>query len=133
MKLDAKHFATIEAIRRERGLTRAALALHSSQPALSRLVSALWIRLDAPIFDRSARPWSLTKRGVPLALHGASILRAHELAGRGVQDIRSGAKGLLRIAGPPFSRMGSFRDSCRHFGIVMEACPSRFRMATVAS
>ena len=104
-------------IRRERGLTRAALALGTSQPALSRLVSDLEIRLDAPIFDRSARPWSLTKLGASLALQGASILRAQEFASREVQEFRSGTKGMLRIAGPPFFTDGvnsrllpTFRD-----------------------
>ncbi|MDE0524841.1 MAG: LysR family transcriptional regulator [Boseongicola sp.] len=117
MKLDTKHLATIEVIRREGGLTRAALALGTSQPALSRLVSDLEIRLDAPIFDRSARPWSLTKLGASLAMQGASILRAQELAGREVQEFRSGTKGMLRIAGPPFFTDGvisrllpTFRD-----------------------
>ena len=50
MRLEAKHLATLEVIRREGGLTRAAASLGTSQPALSRLVNDLEIPRDAEVF-----------------------------------------------------------------------------------
>ena len=102
MKLDPRHLVAIELIRRTGGLTRAAEAIGTSQPALSRLVSDLEVRLDGSLFDRNTRPWRLTKLGLALARQGASILFAQERAANEVESFRSGTGGRLRIAGPPF-------------------------------
>lgn len=102
MKLDAKHLATVEIVRREGGLTRAAEVLRTSQPALSRTISDLEIRLDAPIFDRTTRPWGLTTLGKSLATQGASIIRAQEQATRDLDQFKFGTNSALRMIGPQF-------------------------------
>ena len=107
MKIDPKHLAVIEVIRAEASLTRAADLLGTSQPALSRTVSDLEIRLGAPVFDRSSRPWTLTRLGEVLARQGATVLRAQARAAQEFDAFRSGARGRLRIAGPPFFTDGA--------------------------
>ncbi|MEM7288906.1 MAG: LysR family transcriptional regulator [Pseudomonadota bacterium] len=102
MSLDPKHLLAIEIIRREGGLTRAAKHLHTSQPALSRLVSDIEIRLNAIIFDRSERPWRLTKLGQSIAAQGALVLRAQNSVDRQLEEFRSGTGSRLRIVGPQF-------------------------------
>lgn len=102
MNIEPKYLAAIEVIHREGGLTRAAEKLQTSQPALSRLVSDLEIRLDAPIFDRSTRPWTLTKLGAALARQGASVLRAQDIARREIHQFKFETGSKLRIAGPQF-------------------------------
>jgi DNA-binding transcriptional LysR family regulator len=107
MKIDPKHLAVIEVIRTEASLTRAAEILGTSQPALSRTLSDLEIRLGAPVFDRSSRPWALTRLGEVLARQGATVLRAQARAAQEFDAFRSGARGRLRIAGPPFFTDGA--------------------------
>lgn len=102
MKFDPKHLIAVEYVRREASLTRAAQALGTSQPALSRTLSDLEIRLGAPLFDRRTRPWTLTRLGAGLARQGATVLRAQERAQQEVESFRTGGKDKLRIAGPPF-------------------------------
>lgn len=102
MRVDPKHLLAIEVIRREGGLTRAAKQLRTSQPALSRLVSDLEIRLNVIIFDRSERPWRLTKLGHSMAAQGALVLRAQHSVDRQLEEFRSGTGSRLRIVGPQF-------------------------------
>lgn len=107
MKIDPKRLAVIEVIRTEASLTRAAEILGTSQPALSRTISDLEIRLGAPVFDRTSRPWALTRLGEVLAQQGATVLRAQARAEQEFDAFRSGARGRLRIAGPPFFTDGA--------------------------
>ncbi len=107
MRIDPKHLALIEVIRTESSLTRAAEVLGTSQPALSRTLSDLEIRLGAPLFDRASRPWALTRLGEVLARQGATVLRAQTRAAQDLDAFQSGARGRLRIAGPPFFTDGA--------------------------
>ena len=68
-------------------LTRAAEALHISQPAVSELLRRLELELDAQLIQRRGRPFQLTVEGelllpfatlaVEAARHGAEAVRAH--------------------------------------------------------
>lgn len=107
MKIDPKHLAAIEVVRREASLTRAAAALGTSQPALSRMLSDLEIRLGAPLFDRRSRPWALTRLGEVFARQGATVLRAQDQASEGFQKFQVGGRDSLRLAGPPFFTDGA--------------------------
>ncbi|MEM8787629.1 MAG: LysR family transcriptional regulator [Pseudomonadota bacterium] len=125
MNIDAKHLSAVEIIRREGGLTRAASVLRTSQPAPSRMISDLEIRLDAPIFDRSSRPWALTALGASLATQGASVIRAQQQAARDLEQFKFGTGAAIRMIGPQFLTDGviarllpAFRD--RHPGVSFE-------------
>lgn len=102
MKIDPRHLIAVETIRRAGGLTRAADQLGTSQPALSRLVSDLELRLNGGVFDRSTRPRSTTKLGEALSRQGAAILHAQDRASNEVDLFHHGTAGKLRIAGPAF-------------------------------
>ena len=107
MKIDPKHLAAIEVIRREASLTRAAVELGTSQPALSRTLSDLEIRLGTRIFDRRSRPWTLTRLGEVFARQGATVLRAQQQATEGFEHFTVGGLDSLRLAGPPFFTDGA--------------------------
>jgi DNA-binding transcriptional LysR family regulator len=115
MKFDPKHLIAIEIVRREANLTRAADVLGTSQPALSRTLSDLEIRIGAPIFDRRSRPWSLTKLGEGLARQGAMVLRAQERAQQEFTSFTAGGKDKLRLAGPPFFTDGAVTNWLSQF------------------
>ena len=125
MKIESKQLAAIEIIRREGGLTQAAIVLGTSQPALSRLVNDIEIRLDAPIFDRSHRPWKLTELGKALSVQGASVISAQFRAESEISRFHTGSLGNIRLIGPPFftdgvisSLLPAFRT--RHSGVSFE-------------
>ncbi len=102
MKIDAKHLATLDEIKRRGGLTAAARVLGTSQPALSRLVSDLEARLGAPLYDRKVRPWRMTALGETLAAQGRAIQVAQDRATNAVEQFMGGEEGTLRVGGPPY-------------------------------
>lgn len=102
MELDPKHLSTLHVIRERGGLTAAAAILGTSQPALSRLVSDMEIRLGAPIFDRSTRPWRMTSLGESLASQGSAVQVALSRAKHAVEQFKGGTDGLIKIGGTPY-------------------------------
>ena len=102
MDIDPKHLATLYVIRERKGLTAAASLLGTSQPALSRLISDLEVRLGAPLFDRSVRPWQMTNLGESLASQGSAIRVALSRANLAIEQFKSGTEGLLKLGGTPY-------------------------------
>ncbi len=102
MEIDPKHLATLHVIRERGGLTAAANILGTSQPALSRLVSDLEIRLGAPLFDRTARPWRMTTLGESLASQGSAVRVALHRASDAVDQFKGGTEGLIKLGGTPY-------------------------------
>lgn len=102
MELDPKHLSTLHVIRERGGLTAAAAILGTSQPALSRLVADMEIRIGAPIFDRSSRPWRMTSLGESLASQGSAVRVATSRASHAVEQFKGGTDGLLKLGGTPY-------------------------------
>lgn len=102
MELDPKHLATLHVIRERGGLTAAAAILGTSQPALSRIVSDMEIRLGALIFDRSTRPWRMTSLGESLASQGSAVQIAITRAKHAVEEFKGGTDGLIKLGGTPY-------------------------------
>lgn len=102
MELDPKHLSTLHVIRERGGLTAAAAILGTSQPALSRLVADMEIRIGAPIFDRTSRPWRMTTLGESLASQGSAVRVATARASHAVEQFKGGTDGLLKLGGTPY-------------------------------
>lgn len=102
MEIDPKHLAVLHVIEEDGGLTAAAKSLGTSQPALSRLVANMEVRLGAPIFDRSTRPWQLTSLGESLALQGGAVQAAIHKANEAIDHFRIGTDGSIRLGGTPY-------------------------------
>lgn len=102
MELDPKHLSTLHVICERGGLTAAATILGTSQPALSRMVADMEIRIGAPIFDRSSRPWRLTSLGESLASQGNAVQVATSRASLAVEQFKGGTDGLLKLGGTPY-------------------------------
>lgn len=102
MDLDPKHLATLQVIRERGGLTAAAAVLGTSQPALSRLVADMELRLGAPLFDRSSRPWRMTSLGESLASQGIAVRMAITRANHAVEQFQGGTDGLIKLGGTPY-------------------------------
>ena len=94
--LSTRQLRAFLALAEQRSFTRAAEALHLSQPAFSALIRALEEALDARLFDRSTRSVELTPEG---RLFEVS---ARRLLGRRRKTLR--VRLVVRPTGAPVQR-----------------------------
>ena len=78
-------------------LTRAAEAVHLSQPALSRQIQDLEHELGAELFDRSKRQITLTRAGMLLQLRAQEILDISARLSSEISTTRRQLAGIIRI------------------------------------
>lgn len=107
MKLDPRHLAQLSVIVETGSFQAAAEKLSLTQPALSRNMQTLEVRVGAPVFQRDGRRSVPTDLGVKLAQNGLTIRSAEDQAGRLAALAAAGSAGQLRIGAPPIVA-GSF-------------------------
>ncbi len=82
-------------------VSKAAQAVHLSQPALSRQIQSLERKLGVKLFERIGKRLILTVEGEDLLKHAAGLLdRAQELTNR-AYGLKQGHTGLLRVGASP--------------------------------
>ena len=96
-----RHIHYFLAVAEHRSFTRAAAALHVSQPALSQQIRQLEETLGAQLFDRTGRVTRLTDAGDVYFRYARQAL--HDLAEgrRAIHDVQDLSRGSLRIAVTP--------------------------------
>jgi DNA-binding transcriptional LysR family regulator len=82
-----------------RSFTRAAEALHLSQPAVSHQMKGLAHALGTPLFEHKVRRTQLTQAGTLLHEHAARILAECRAAGRAIDELQGLRRGTLRVFG----------------------------------
>lgn len=83
--------------------TRAAEALHVSQPSLSQQIKQLEESLQSPLLDRSGRTVRLTDAG-EVYLHHARRAQGELAAGRrAIHDVKNLSRGSLRLGWTPIT------------------------------
>ncbi|MFE0653440.1 LysR family transcriptional regulator [Streptomyces sp. NPDC059534] len=80
MSIELRHLRCFLAIAEESSLTRAAVRLHLTQPAVSRTLAALEQHLGARLVDRSTHHLALTAEGRAFQERAAAALAAFEAA-----------------------------------------------------
>ena len=96
-----RHLSYFIAVAEHRGFTRAAAALHVSQPALSQQIRQLEAMLEVQLFDRSGRYTRLTDAGEIWLEYARRVLRDLEEGRRALHDAEDLQRGKLRIAMTP--------------------------------
>ncbi|MEO3992306.1 transcriptional regulator CynR [Pseudocitrobacter cyperus] len=96
-----RHIHYFLAVAEHRGFTRAAAALHVSQPALSQQIRQLEEALGAQLFDRSGRHIRLTDAGEAWSVYAKNAIRALDEGKRALHDVEDLSRGALRIAVTP--------------------------------
>ncbi|TMV85329.1 LysR family transcriptional regulator [Thioclava sp. BHET1] len=96
-QLQIRHLRLIVAIAEQRQLSLAAEALAMTQPAASRMLATLEQLIGAPLFIRHPKGMELTDVGEELARHARNILDEIGLAATGIDKLRRGSAGLVRI------------------------------------
>ncbi|CAB3703392.1 HTH-type transcriptional activator CmpR [Paraburkholderia phenoliruptrix] len=98
-------------VAREGNLTRAAVQLHLTQPAVSLQIKHLQETLGVTLFTRASHGLSLTRDGQALLPHAERALAAASDVQRAAQSLRQEVRGRLRIGtilDPEFLRLGGF-------------------------
>ncbi|MEG0859167.1 MAG: transcriptional regulator CynR [Pseudomonas sp.] len=97
----ARHIQYFLAVAEHHSFTRAATALHVSQPALSQQVRQLEESLGVQLFDRSGRITRLTDAGEVYLRYARRASQALQEGGRAIHDVGDLSRGALRIALTP--------------------------------
>ncbi|MGF6752846.1 LysR family transcriptional regulator [Paraburkholderia sp. GAS334] len=98
-------------VAREGNLTRAAVQLHLTQPAVSLQIKHLQETLGVSLFTRTSHGLTLTRDGQALLPHAERALTAASDVQRAAATLRHEVRGRLRIGtilDPQFLRLGGF-------------------------
>jgi DNA-binding transcriptional LysR family regulator len=99
--MDLRRLRTFVAVAELGTVSRAALRLHISQPALSRRINDLEQEFGLRLFDRVGRRVMLTAIGEQLLDDCRTVLGQVDSLGARVDLLRRGGSGVLRVAAPP--------------------------------
>ena len=83
--------------------TRAAEALHVSQPSLSQQIKQLEETLNSPLFDRSGRSVRLTNEGEIYLRHARRAWGELDAGTRAIHDVNDLSRGKLRLGWTPIT------------------------------
>ncbi|HEY4827458.1 MAG TPA: LysR family transcriptional regulator [Solirubrobacteraceae bacterium] len=96
--MDERRLEAFRAVGRELSFSRAGLALHLSQSAVSQQIAALELELGGRLFDRSRKRVRLTPAGAALINRVDALLGDFAEARRAVAAARGAVEGELRVA-----------------------------------
>lgn len=96
-----RHIRYFLAVAEHRNFTRAAEALHVSQPTLSQQIRQLEDTLRVQLFDRSGRTIQLTDAGAAYVHFAQRALQDLEAGERAIHDVQELSRGSLRLAMTP--------------------------------
>ena len=99
--LRMRHLDVLLAVAAEGSMQRAALRVHLTQPAISKLVRELETMFGAALFDRTKRGVTLTECGRALTIRAEYLRNDIERARDEVAAIGRGTLGSLRIGALP--------------------------------
>ena len=95
--MELRDLRTFVAVAQQRSFSRAAEALHVSQPALSEQVRKLEDELGATLFERTSRGVVLTDAGEALLPHARTVLAQADIATEAVRMVSHGVAGTLTL------------------------------------
>ncbi|NML30995.1 transcriptional regulator CynR [Paraburkholderia antibiotica] len=96
-----RHIRYFLAVAEYRNFTRAAEALHVSQPTLSQQIRQFEDTLQVQLLDRSGRTIQLTDAGVVYARYAQRALHDLEAGTRAIHDVQELNRGSLRLGMTP--------------------------------
>lgn len=107
--MNLRHLFYFLSVAQYQNITKAAEALHISQPALSKQIALLEQQIGVPLFLRQGRSLSLTEAGRVLAVEGRKFLdyeqallrKVQDAAQKAVQTINLGYVGAVESYGLP--------------------------------
>ena len=113
--MDFRKLRHLVAVAQARSFTRAATALHISQPALSRSISDFEKQLGEPLFDRTSEGVIPTAFGAPVIAQAERILAEVDHFTRELEARTGGETGTLAFGAGPLVAALTFREILAHF------------------
>jgi LysR family nitrogen assimilation transcriptional regulator len=99
--MDLRQVRTFVTVAEQGSVSRAALRLHITQPALSRQVHDLQQELGLKLFDRIGRGLVLTPEGEQLLVDCRALLNGADILRERAQTLLRGDSGVLKVAASP--------------------------------
>src|SRR5207248_1971142 len=100
-RMELRHLRYFIAVAEEENVSRAALKLHFSQPALSRQIRDLEDELGFLLLERSARSVRLTEAGSAFLIEARAVLQRVEEAVKVARAVAAGGRGELHVGYAP--------------------------------
>lgn len=99
--MELRHLRYFIAVAEEENVSRAALKLHVSQPALSRQIRDLEDELGFPLLERGAKSVRLTEAGKTFQSEARAVLQRVEAALKTARAVATGGRGELHVGYAP--------------------------------
>jgi len=99
--MELRHLRYFVAVAEMENVSRAALKLHVSQPALSRQIRDLEDELGFPLLERSAKSVRLTEAGRVFLAESKSVLHRAEEAVTAARTVATGSRAELHVGYAP--------------------------------
>lgn len=99
MSLDERSLRAFLAVADSGSLGRAAGAMNTTQPTLTRLIQGMEQRFGQPLFERQSKGMTLTQAGEVLVAQARSLVFEMEQAAQTLADLKQSRRGVLRVGG----------------------------------
>jgi DNA-binding transcriptional LysR family regulator len=103
--LDVNQLEVLLAVANEQSFSRAAGALHRTQPAVSQAIRRLEAELGEPLFDRSSKDGTLTAAGRVLYDFAEQMLNLRKNAHTAIRELRDLHRGKLTLSANEYTVM----------------------------
>ncbi|TGV02190.1 LysR family transcriptional regulator, partial [Mesorhizobium sp. M00.F.Ca.ET.186.01.1.1] len=104
--MDIRQLQYFVEVAKQRNFTKAANALHVSQPSISKMMKALEEELGVVLLDRSERKMELTEAGELVYGYATKVLQLMEGMSSSIAEIRNVERGRVKMGMMP--TVGSF-------------------------
>lgn len=103
--MDVNQLEVLLAVANEQSFSRAASALHRTQPAVSQAIRRLEAELSEPLFDRSSKDGTLTAAGRVLYEYADQILNLRKNAHTAIKELKDLHRGKLTLSANEYTVM----------------------------
>jgi len=103
--VDINQLEVLVCVAREQSFSRAALALHRTQPAVSQAIRRLEAELGEPLFDRSSKDGTLTAAGTVLYDYAQQMLNLRQGAHAAIKELKDLHRGKLSLSANEYTVM----------------------------
>ena len=103
--MDVNQLEVLVAVANEQSFSRAAQALHRTQPAVSQAIRRLELELGEPLFDRSSKDGTLTAAGRVLFDFAEQMLNLRQGAHRAIKELKDLHHGKLALSANEYTVM----------------------------
>jgi DNA-binding transcriptional LysR family regulator len=103
--MDINQLEVLLAVAREQSFSRAAQALHRTQPAVSQAIRRLENEIGEPLFDRSSKDGTLTAAGRVLHEFAQQMLNLRTSAHTAIKELKDLHRGKLTLSANEYTVM----------------------------